>query len=186
MGLNILEILITNDPTEVFDENYDFLLYSLGFESQYQATYPQITNCGKLMGSDTFSNHLLAFTNSISNSPVFESFISNERNELFLFSKPSANFLIDYRNLDQINELFLTRSSFDNYFQTRKRFLRLKEYYGVTLVIADFYHKYENRNINDSLYQEKNALWLEFKINPAPWLKFEIASRLKSQSFNLS
>jgi hypothetical protein len=51
-------------------------------------------------------------------------------------------------------------------------------------LISDFYHRYENRNPNDTV-SEKNALWVEFKINPAPWLKFEMASRLKSQSLNL-
>ena len=51
-------------------------------------------------------------------------------------------------------------------------------------LFADFYHKYENRNPNDTV-SEKNALWLEFKIKPAPWLKFEIGSRLESQSINL-
>ena len=43
-------------------------------------------------------------------------------------------------------------------------------------LIADFYHRYENRNIRDTV-SDKNALWLEFNINQL--VKFEIASRLK-------
>ena len=172
-----------NILTEVYDQNYNFLLYSLGFESQYQATYPTQNKLWKINGLRHIFKPSLAFTNIQSlNSPVFESFISNERNELFLFSKPSANFL-DYRNLEDISELFVTRLSFDNYFQTRRKTYGSRDIMELNF-IADFYSKYKNRNINDSI-SGQNALWLEFNLNPAPWLKFEMASRLKNKSFNL-
>ena len=115
-------------------------------------------------------------------STKLNAYTSNELSPSFLFSRPSTS-LIDYRNLDQINELFLTRLSLNNYFQTKRGSYGSRNIMELHL-FADFYHKYENRNPNDTV-SEKNALWLEFKMNPAPWLKFEIASRLKSQSLNL-
>ena len=176
--------LIPNDPfLNPFDENYDFILYGLDFRSRYQAVYPTNNELWKVKGL----RHILEPSVSINriqslDSTKLNAYTSNELSPSFLFSRPSTS-LIDYRNLDQINELFLTRISLRNYFQTKRDSYGSRNIMELHL-FSDFYSEYENRNPYDTV-SEKNALWLEFKINPAPWLKFEIASRLKSQSLNL-
>ena len=183
-GIKYSKNLASNDPAlDTFDQNYDFLLYGLNIQSRYQAVYPTNNKLWKVEGL----RHI--FIPSISINCIqsldrtnLNAYTSNQFSHSFLFSRPST-FLIDYRNLDQINELFLTRLSLNNYFQTKRDSYGSRNIMELHL-FTDFYHKYENRNPNETV-SEKNALWLEFRINPAPWLKFEIASRLKSKSLNL-
>jgi hypothetical protein len=159
------------------------VLYGLDISSRYQAVYPTNNQLWGIKGL----RHIFAPSISITRIQSLDSiglnaYTSNQLSPSFSFSRPATS-LIDYRNLDQINELSLTRLSLNNYFQTKRDSYGSRNIMELHLV-ADFYHKYENRNPKDSV-SGKNALWLEFNINPAPWLKFEMASRLKSQSLNL-
>lgn len=176
--------LSANDSSlDPFNQHYDFVLYGLDISSQYQAIYPTSNNLWKIKGlRHIFEPSLSIIRIQSLDSNTLNAYTSNESNPSFLFSKPSTS-LLDYRNLEQINELFLTRFSLNNTFQTKRNLYGSRNIMELNL-IADFYHRYKNRNPNDTV-SEKNALWLEFKVNPAPWLKFEIASRLKSQSLNL-
>ena len=176
--------LSANDSSlDPFNQHYDFVLYGLDISSQYQAIYPTSNNLWKIKGLRHIFEPSLGITRIQSlDSNALNAYTSNESNPSFLFSRPSTS-LLDYRNLGQINELFLTRFSLNNTFQTKRDLYGSRNIMELNL-IADFYHRYKNRNPNDTV-SEKNALWLEFKVNPAPWLKFEIASRLKSQSLNL-
>ena len=176
--------LSANDSSlDPFNQHYDFVLYGLDISSQYQAIYPTSNNLWKIKGLRHIFEPSLGITRIQSlDSNTLNAYTSNESNPSFLFSRPSTS-LLDYRNLEQINELFLTRFSLNNTFQTKRDLYGSRNIMELNL-IADFYHRYKNRNPNDTV-SEKNALWLEFKVNPAPWLKFEIASRLKSQSLNL-
>ena len=183
-GFKYSKNLSSNDPAlDPFDQNYNFLLYGLDIRSRYQAVYPTNNELWKVKGL----RHIFEPSISINriqslDSTKLNAYTSDLLSPSFFFSRPSTS-LIDYRNLDQINELFLTRISLNNYFQTKRGSYGSRNIMELHL-FADFYHKYENRNPNDTV-SEKNALWIEFKMNPAPWLKFEIASRLKSQSLNL-
>lgn len=174
----------SNDPSlDQFNQHYDFVLYGIDISSQYQAVYPTSNKLWNIQGLRHIFEPSLSITRIQSlDSHALNAYISNESSPSFLFSRPTTS-LIDYRNLDQINELFLTRLSLNNYFQTRRSSYGSRNIMDLH-VIADFYHSYKNRNPNDTV-SEKNALWLEFKINPAPWLKFEMASRLKSHSLNV-
>lgn len=176
--------LSSNDSSlDPFNQHYEFVLYGLDISSQYQAVYPTSNQLWKIQGLRHIFEPSIGITRIHSlDSNALNAYTSNELSPSFLFSRPSTS-LIDYRNLDQINELFLTRLSLNNYFQTKRDSYGSRSIMELNL-IADFYHRYENRNTNDTV-SEKNALWFEFKMNPAPWLKFEMASRLKSQSFNL-
>lgn len=166
-----------------YNQDYNFILYGLEISSRYQAVYPTSNRLWKIKGLRHIFRPSLSFSSiNSSDSSSLNAYTSNELSPTFLFSKPSTS-LIDYRNLDQINELSLTRLSLNNYFQTKRGSYGSRNIMELHL-ISDFYHRYENRNPNDTV-SEKNALWVEFKINPAPWLKFEMASRLKSQSLNL-
>lgn len=165
------------------DQHYDFVLYGLDISSRYQAVYPTNNKLWGIKGLRHIFEPSIGFTRiQLLDSDRLNGYPSSQLSPSFAFSKPATS-LIDYRNLDQINELSLTRLSLNNYFQTKRDSYGSRNIMELNL-IADFYHRYENRNIRDTV-SDKNALWLEFNINPAPWLKFEMASRLKSQSLNL-
>ena len=176
--------LTANDSSlDPYKQHYDFVLYGIDISSQYQAIYPTTNNLWKIKGLRHIFEPSIGITRIQSlDSNTLEAYTSNESTPAFLFSRPSTT-LIDYRNLEQITELSLIRISLNNTFQTKRDLYGSKNIMELNL-IADFYHRYKNRNPNDSV-SEKNALWLEIKVNPAPWLKFEIASRLKSHSLNV-
>ena len=183
-GFEYSNNLSTQDPAlDPLDQHYDFVLYGLDISSRYQAVYPTNNQLWGIKGLRHIFEPSIGFTRIQSlESDRLNRYPSSQLSPSFAFSKPATS-LIDYRNLDQINELSLTRLSLNNYFQTKRNSYGSRNIMELNL-IADFYHRYENRNIRDTV-SDKNALWLEFNINPAPWLKFEMASRLKSQSFNL-
>ena len=183
-GFDYSNNLSTQDPAlDPLDQHYDFVLYGLDISSRYQALYPTNNKLWGIKGLRHIFEPSIGFTRIQSlDSDRLNGYPSSQLSPSFAFSKPATS-LIDYRNLDQINELSLTRLSLNNYFQTKRGSYGSRNIMELNL-IADFYHRYENRNIRDTV-SDKNALWLEFTINPAPWLKFEMASRLKSQSLNL-
>lgn len=183
-GFDYSNNLSTQDPAlDPLDQHYDFVLYGLDISSRYQAVYPTNNKLWGIKGLRHIFEPSIGFTRIQSlDSDRLNGYPSSQLSPSFAFSKPATS-LIDYRNLDQINELSLTRLSLNNYFQTKRGSYGSRNIMELNL-IADFYHRYENRNIRDTV-SDKNALWLEFTINPAPWLKFEMASRLKSQSLNL-
>lgn len=176
--------LSSNDSSlDPYNQNYNFILYGLEISSQYQAVYPTRNRLWKIKELRHLFKPSLSFNRiNSSDSNSLNAYKPTELSPTFLFSRPSTS-LIDYRNPDQINTLSLTRLSLNNYFQTKLDSYGSRNIMELHL-ISDFYHRYENRNPNDTV-SEKNALWIEFKINPAPWLKFEMASRLKSQSLSL-
>jgi LPS-assembly protein len=91
--------------------------------------------------------------------------------------------LSDLRNVDQIPETHLTRIGLENLFQTRA------EGYGSrTLAALNFYQDvlFEKDTRFDGSEQETfNATWVELILEPAPWLKFEFASRFQTESLTL-
>jgi LPS-assembly protein len=92
--------------------------------------------------------------------------------------------LNDLRNLDTIGKTHLVRLGVENLFQTRA-----KEYGSRTLAALNFYQDIliarevaqNNGNQPDTLH----ATWVEFALNPAPWLKFDLAARLKTSKVSL-
>lgn len=91
--------------------------------------------------------------------------------------------LSDMRNVDQISERHLTRIGFENLFQTRA------EGYGSrTLAALNFYQDIlfdKDTRYDGSDEETLNATWVELILEPAPWLKFELASRFKTESMTL-
>ena len=129
-----------------------------------------------------FETLILNYEGSISNTYLSTNYQGLQSYTLTV-NIPAEQFDKFISDLEDISELFVTRLSFDNYFQTRRKTYGSRDIMELNF-IADFYSKYKNRNLNDSI-SGQNALWLEFNLNPAPWLKFEMASRLKNKSFNL-
>ena len=91
--------------------------------------------------------------------------------------------LSDLRNVDSISETHLTRLGVENLFQTRA------EGYGSrTLAALNFYQDilFEKNTRYDGDKQDSfNATWIELVLSPAPWLKFDLASRFQTQSMSL-
>jgi LPS-assembly protein len=91
--------------------------------------------------------------------------------------------LSDLRNIDQISERHLTRVGLENLFQTRA------EGYGSrTLAALNFYQDvlFDKETRYDGSEEETfNASWVELILEPAPWLKFELASRFRTESLTM-
>jgi LPS-assembly protein len=91
--------------------------------------------------------------------------------------------LSELRNIDQITEQHLTRFGLENLFQTRA------EGYGSrTLAALNFYQDvlFDKATRYDGSEQDRfNATWLELILEPAPWLKFELAARFRTESMSL-
>lgn len=102
--------------------------------------------------------------------------------EVFDLDRPVLD-LSDLRNIDQISEQHLTRFGLENLFQTRS------EGYGSrTLAALNFYQDVlfdKGTRYDGSEEDTLNASWLEFILEPAPWLKFELASRFRTESMTL-
>lgn len=171
-----------NNPALVqFDQDYGFLLYGLDLESEYQALYPTVNSIWGINGL----RHLFKPSVSFRNIRAI-----NQGNELFtpLFRSPSFSMpfsdLDNHRDLESIDELLMTRLSFKNFFQTR-----LPKFGSANLMelnlTADFYHRYAY-NQSSIIELNKNAIWAEYAINPAPWLKLQLSSRIKTEDAKLN
>jgi hypothetical protein len=85
--------------------------------------------------------------------------------------------------VDQIAQSHLVRLGLENLFQTRT------EAYGSrTLAELNFYQDIifeKNLRYDGDEEDVFNATWAEFILNPAPWLKFNLASRFRTESLTL-
>ena len=102
--------------------------------------------------------------------------------QVFDLNRPLLD-LSDLRNVDQIAKTHLTRLGVENLIQTRA------EAYGSrTLAELNFYQDiiFEKGLRYDGDEEDTfNATWAELVLNPAPWLKFDLASRFKTESLTL-
>ncbi|MFO8027258.1 MAG: LPS assembly protein LptD [Opitutales bacterium] len=102
--------------------------------------------------------------------------------DVFDLERPLLD-LSDLRNIDQISEQHLTRVGMENLFQTRA------EGYGSrTLAALNFYQDFlfdKGTRFDGSEEDTLNASWLELILEPAPWLKFELASRFRTENMTL-
>lgn len=91
--------------------------------------------------------------------------------------------LSDLRNIDRISERHLARVGFENLFQTRA------EGYGSrTLAALNFYQDvlFDKATRYDRSDEDTfNASWVELILEPAPWLKFELASRFRTETLTM-
>ena len=102
--------------------------------------------------------------------------------QVFDLKRPLLD-LSDLRNVDQIAQSHLVRLGLENLFQTRT------EAYGSrTLAELNFYQDIifqKNLRYDGNEDDVFNATWVEVVLNPAPWLKFDLASRFKTESITL-
>ena len=102
--------------------------------------------------------------------------------QVFDLKRPLLD-LSDLRNVDQIAKTHLIRLGVENLFQTRS-----KDYGSRTLAALNFYQDIifeKNLRYDGDEEDSFNATWTELVLNPAPWLKFDLASRFRTESFTL-
>lgn len=102
--------------------------------------------------------------------------------EIFDLDRPLLD-LSELRNVDQISERHLTRFGLENLFQTR-----VEGYGSRTLASLNFYQDVlfdKGRRYDGSEEDTLNATWLELVLAPAPWVKFDLASRFRTESMTL-
>lgn len=92
--------------------------------------------------------------------------------------------LNEIRHLDDLGETHLVRIGLENDFQTRA-----KGYGSRTLAALNFYQdillEREQEKYDGTRPDTLHATWVELLIQPAPWLKFDLAARLATQGMSL-
>jgi LPS-assembly protein len=91
--------------------------------------------------------------------------------------------LSDLRSVDSLDETHLIRLGVENLYQTRA-----DEYGSRTLAALNFYQDIlfeKDKRFDGHKEDTLNATWVEMKLTPAPWIKFDIASRFNTERLTL-
>lgn len=157
--------------------------YELGFDLEARAysTYQTLNRTWKIDGLRHLVRPILQYRH-ISDSDSEDHAVAPIDRTAFNLNRSLLN-LSDLRNIDTITEAHLARLGVENLFQTRAQ-----GYGSRTLAALNFYQDilFERETRYDGDKQDTlNASWVEFMLNPAPWLKFEVASRFQTESATL-
>jgi LPS-assembly protein len=169
-------------PSELEDDQFTREIYELGFdlEARAYATYATQNKMWKINGLRHLVRPVLRYR--YYSDPDAKDEIAAIDRTAFDLNRPMLD-LSDLRNVDSISETHLTRLGVENLFQTRA------EGYGSrTLAALNFYQDilFEKNTRYDGDKQDSfNATWIELVLSPAPWLKFDLASRFQTQSMSL-
>jgi LPS-assembly protein len=169
-------------PVTLKDDQFTREIYEVGFdlEARAYASYPTQNNTWNIDGL----RHLMrpVFRYRYYSDPDSENEIAAIDRTAFDLNRPLLD-LSDLRNVDSITETHLARLGVENLFQTRA------EGYGSrTLAALNFYQDilFEKGTRYDGEDQDTfHASWVELVLSPAPWLKFDIASRFQTESMTL-
>lgn len=164
------------------DEQFTREIYELGFDLEMRAfrSYDTINKTWDINGLRHIVRPVIRYRYYSEPDDVNEIAVIDR--SAFDLDRPLLD-LSDLRNIDQISERHLTRIGLENLFQTRA------EGYGSrTLAALNFYQdvlfdketRYDGNN-EDTF----NASWVELIVEPAPWLKFELASRFRTESMTM-
>ena len=164
------------------DDSFRREIYELGFdlEARAYASYPTLNKAWRIDGL----RHLVrpALRYRYFSDPEDVNGIAAIDRQVFDLKRPLLD-LSDLRNVDQIAQSHLVRLGLENLFQTRT------EAYGSrTLAELNFYQDIifeKNLRYDGDEDDVFNATWVELVLNPAPWLKFDLASRFKTESLTL-
>jgi LPS-assembly protein len=164
------------------DDSFGREIYELGFdlEARAYASYPTFNKAWRIDGL----RHLVrpALRYRYFSDPEDVNGIASIDRQVFDLERPLLD-LSDLRNVDQIAQSHLVRLGLENLFQTRT------EAYGSrTLAELNFYQDIifeKNLRYDGDEDDVFNATWVELVLNPAPWLKFDLASRFKTESLTL-
>ena len=164
------------------DNNYSREIYEIGFDLEARAysSYPTLNKTWGINGLRHLVRPVLRYRYFSDPDDVNE--IAAIDRQVFDLNRPLLD-LSDLRNVDQIAKTHLTRLGVENLIQTRA------EAYGSrTLAELNFYQDiiFEKGLRYDGDEEDTfNATWAELVLNPAPWLKFDLASRFKTESLTL-
>ena len=164
------------------DDSFRREIYELGFdlEARAYASYPTLNKAWRIDGL----RHLIhpALRYRYFSDPEDVNGIAAIDRQVFDLKRPLLD-LSDLRNVDQIAQSHLVRLGLENLFQTRT-----KTYGSRTLAELNFYQDIifeKNLRYDGDEDDVFNATWVELVLNPAPWLKFDLASRFKTESLTL-
>jgi len=164
------------------DEDFTQEIYELGFDltGHFHATYPTINRTWDIDGLRHVLRPVLRYR--YYSDPDSEGEIAPIDRTVFNLERPLLD-LGDIRDIDTRAERHLARLGVENLFQTQA------EGYGSrTLAALNFYQDilFERNTRFDGGEEETfNASWVELIVNPAPWLKFDLASRFETESLTL-
>ncbi|MDQ8195046.1 LPS assembly protein LptD [Coraliomargarita sp. SDUM461004] len=164
------------------EDSFNREIYELGFdlEARAYASYPTTNKTWDIDGLRHLVRPILRYRYYSDPDDVNE--IATIDREVFDLQRPLLD-LSDLRNVDQINETHLVRLGVENLFQTRA-----KGYGSRTLAALNFYQDilFEKELRYDGDEEDTfNATWVELVLTPAPWLKFDLASRFKTETLSL-
>ena len=168
-------------PTTL-DSSFSREIYELGFdlEARAYANYPTFNKAWCIDGLRHLVHTTLRYRYYSDPDDVNQ--IAAIDRQAFDLKRPLLD-LSDLRNVDQISKTHLIRLGVENLFQTRS-----KDYGSRTLAALNFYQDIileKNLRYDGDKEDSFNATWAELVLNPAPWLKFDLASRFKTESFIL-
>lgn len=169
-------------PASTIDDSFSREIYEVGFdlEARAFATYPSVNKTWGIDGLRHLVRPVLRYRYFSDPDDVNE--IATIDRQAFDLQRPLLD-LSDLRNVDEIAETHLVRLGVENLFQTRA-----KGYGSRTLAALNFYQDilFEKAQRYDGRDEDTfNATWVELVLNPAPWLKFDLASRFKTKSLTL-
>jgi len=169
-------------PSELEDDQFTREIYEVGFdlEARAYATYATQNKMWEINGLRHLVRPVLRYR--YYSDPDATDEIAVIDRTAFDLNRPILD-LSDLRNVDSISETHLTRLGVENLFQTRA-----KGYGSRTLAALNFYQDilFEKDTRYDGDKQDTlNATWIELVLSPAPWLKFDLASRFQTESMSL-
>ncbi|MGJ8649608.1 MAG: LPS-assembly protein LptD [Opitutaceae bacterium] len=164
------------------DDSFTREIYEVGFdlEARAYASYPTYNKTWGIDGLRHLVRPVIRYR--YFSDPESLNEIAAVDREAFNLDRPVLD-LSDIRNVDSIAETHLVRLGVENLYQTRA------EGYGSrTLAALNFYQDvlFEKTTRYDGGQEDTfNATWVELIINPAPWLKFDLASRFHTEELTL-
>jgi LPS-assembly protein len=164
------------------DDQFTREIYEVGFdlEARAYASYPTFNETWNIDGLRHMVRPVVRYR-YFSDPDSLNEIAAIDR-DAFDLERPLLD-LSDLRNVDSLAETHLVRLGVENLYQTRA------EGYGSrTLAALNFYQDviFEKNARYDGDEQDTfNATWVELILQPAPWLKFDLASRFKTESLTL-
>lgn len=167
-------------PTTDGSATREFYEFGFDLEARAYATYSTTNRTWDVDGLRHLVRPVLRYR--YISDPGSEGEIAPIDRTAFNLNRPLLD-ISDMRNVDTISETHLARLGVENLFQTRA-----KDYGSRTLATLNFYQDilFERGARYDGDKEDTfHATWIELILTPAPWLKFDIASRFKTESATL-
>lgn len=175
----------SNNP--ISSESFTREIYEFGFdlEARAHAVYPTLNRTWGIDGLRHTIRPVIRYR--YYTDPDDEGEIAAIDRKAFDTNRPILD-LSEIRNTDQIDQEHLIRLGLENLYQTRAS--GADSYGSRNLAELNFYQDIvfeKGSRIDDSSKEEDtlNATWVEFILSPAPWLKFDIATRLRTETMTL-